>query len=260
MTKRAEYFITFSKYNRGSMTEKEITFVCEFFQQLDYNQLYIVNEHFNSKKEAFEHIHLYLLLKEPRDHDGFRKFIKKNVAFIEHTKDLDVSEVPDKMQLLAGYMQKTADYTVLFQGGFSTDEWNEIETYKSKIQIDKAQLKERKQMFKERIPLCDLPYKMRDYILEKNYQYGGLIQQFTLVLKSMFLDGYDVPFEKVKSAKAKLDLLLCKNDSALCSIIQLEFQFLPSNDESWYGMPSHLNDTTPEDELIKNHLEKYKST
>lgn len=258
MPKRAEYFITFSKFNRGSMTEQEITFVSNLFQQMDYNQLFIVNEHFNSKKEAFEHLHIYVLLKEQRDHDGFRKYLKKNVPFIEHTKDLDVSDVPDKLQLIAGYMQKTDNYTVIFQGGFSTEEWNEIETFKSKNDAIFKQLKEKKQLFKERIPLCDLPFRMRDYILEKEYSYGGTIQQFTLVLKSMFMDGYDVPFEKVKSAKAKLDLLLCKDDSALCSIIQMEFQFLPANDESWYGMPSTINNTTPEDELIQNYLSKIK--
>lgn len=238
MPKRNQYFITISKYNRGSLSMNEIDEIHQFFLNQPYEQLFIVNEHYNKKRERYEHIHLFIRLHEHVDHDYYRKTIKKSISFLEHQKDLDVHHAYDEKRVLAGYMLKADDTSIIERAGFTQEQLDEIEILSQSYKEEQAKSARNKSadaesLFKARISPLDLPYVIKNYIKEKDIKYFGLIQDFTQILYSMLRDGYDFQLKNMKEVKAKLDIIELDNMDTLCAVMQMEFQFLPALDERW---------------------------
>nr|WPR18654.1 MAG: hypothetical protein [Chemarfal virus 79] len=222
-----EFFITISKYNRGSMNIEEIELSHIVLSSMETEQLLIINEHRNFKGELFEHLHIYVLLVKEKRSDKLRDFLKKELKFIEHSKDLDIRQVPDKETLLGGYLIKCPDRTLIISKGL-TDEY--LNQCKEKSDINRElNIKFNhplKKISKNRIYKSDVPYCMHEFIIDNNLSYNGSLGSFTRVIKEMLLKNYDFELRNLVEVKSKLDLIQLGNYNTLSSHIEDQFKFI----------------------------------
>lgn len=207
-----EYFITISKYNRGSLEKEEIQEVVKLLQTpfFKYDEILIVNEHQNKKQEDYEHLHIYLNLKEPRSNDVLRRKLKENLSFYSHTKDMVIEKVVDKDTLIGGYFMKTGTFDIVFMDGITEQD---MKTYKEKVEVKRETFTQIKSVKVTRIYKGDIPYMMKKYIEENNLDYNCSHYYFREIIKAMIKDGYDFELsKKLFEVKAKLDLLFGKDD------------------------------------------------
>lgn len=219
-----KFFITFSKYNRGSMTEDEISCVVNFFktQPTYFEQCFIVNEHRNRKREQFEHVHVYVKLALEIRSDKLREKIRGSMSFLEHSKDLDIRKATNPEALLAGYMVKTDDYTLLYSFGITDEYLNEC---KDKTQQTVEFRTEKTKINVERIPYYNMPYVMKEYILENQFDYDLSLSRFQMILQGLVYNGFDPDLKNLRHTKAKLDLLIdpVNGYRTLEAILNMEF-------------------------------------
>lgn len=228
--KTDKFFITFSKFNRGSMTIEEINLVVNHFKHGNptyYDQVFIVNEHKNKKKEAFEHLHIFVKVNLELRTDKLRDKMKATFSFIQHQKDIDVRQAVCVEQLLAGYMMKTDDFDILLNVGITDEFLNECKNY---VEANNDFYNEKVKKFNiNRISIFDQPYIMFEYIQEKQIDYDLSLNAFKRVIRLMILDKYDLIIDKgLTGVKAKLDLLISPSDGfvMLDAVIDNQFLFL----------------------------------
>lgn len=219
-----EFFITLSKYNRGSMSLQEIEIVKNYFDTMDLEQVFIVNEHKNFKQENFEHLHIYVLLKTPKRSDKLRDSIKKAISFVEHAKDLDIRTVSDKDILLGGYMVKKNDSTIILSKGLTEEYMNNC---KEKVDINKDLKSKFKSnsIKKNRIYKADVPYYIYEFINDNQILYDCSLTHFTAIIKEMLLKNYDFELRGLAEVKAKLDLFF-GDSTNLCAYVEDQFKHL----------------------------------
>lgn len=253
-----DFFVTISKYMRGSLTPGEIGCTIKYFNdiQLDLIECYIVNEHRNKKGEQFEHLHIYVKFKELTRSDKLRDRIKKILLFIQHQNDLDIRQVQDKESLLSGYFMKTDDYKVMHNQGITEEyiakckEKGDIaKELRNKLYDDQLKIK------KNRIFKMDLPYIMYEYIIGTNINYDCTLYLFTSVIKKMLRENYDFELRGLPECKAKLDLLFSNHDDShktLNALINDQFKgFYSELDTSLYYSDVHY-ENVKEFNLNKN--------
>jgi len=222
-----KFFITISKFNRGSMTPEEINAVHDIFIN-EYGKLFerfiMVNEHKNHKGEDFEHVHFLACFIKELVHDTFQRNLKKIFKdIVQHTKDMVVkSTVPDEAQLVAGYFMKVDDTTIIDNIGF-TDEI--IEEYKKHVKVNKELYgKFKNGSTVKKISKTDLPFFMKSFIEDNDIYYDTSPQKFAFILRKIFQAGYDFEIKgKIAECKAKLDLLF-DNEFSFEEMIETELR------------------------------------
>lgn len=231
--KTQKFFITISKFNRGSLTPEELSQIKAYFDfssnnhdainQL-FDEVFAVNEHKNKKKEFFEHVHIYVKTSLECRSDKLREKVKNAFSFIQHPKDLDIRAVTCLEQLLAGYMMKTEDFDIILNKGIKDEYLNECKDY---VQLKNDFREEKLKKFSvERISDLDLPYIMKEYIQDKQIDYDMSLDVFIHVINKMVLDGYDMKIEKMPHVKAKLDLITHPEDGFVMMNALIRSQFL----------------------------------
>jgi len=224
---QTEFFITISKFNRGSMSEQEIDSVKQYFNSMDLEQIFIVNELKNFKQENFSHLHIYVLLKLPKRSDKLRDSLKKAFSFVEHAKDLDIRTVSDKDILIGGYMRKKNDSIIVLSKGITEEYMNQC---KEKVDINKD-LKDKfkdQKIKKNRIYKSDIPYYMYEYIIDNQIEYNCSLSYFTFIVKEMLLKNYDFELRGLTEVKAKLDLFF-GDPTNLRAYVEEQFKYLQTH-------------------------------
>lgn len=220
-----KYAITISKYCRGSLTKQEIQDVITFIEgKFILERLLVVNEHYNCKKEPFEHLHIsmHIAVSDMRT-DNLNALFKKNLSFLIHKKDIVIkNEISDGWK---EYCSKSENRDILRHTGITE---SELEQYNLDYKIKVQTVKDSKMsVVKVRIPKQDIPYVIANYINDNDLEYDYTLTKFCFIIQRMLKENYDFELRNMPEVKAKLDTHLGDNE-VLYNFIYDQFKFIIS--------------------------------
>lgn len=208
-------FTTIVKDQRGSLHQHEIDEIIDLFtikNILKDKSCLIVKELRNKYQQDYIHLHIYQNLHAPRTPESVRRTLlpsgesNRHISFYETAKDVDVKCATDVDTLIGGYFLKTNDYEIL-HNTLPSDQIN-----KSINNTKERNTKFLKNLIghQRQTTINELPFLMRQYATENNFNYTTSIQSFKDLYYLMYSSekyALTIHFKSIKTIKIHLDIL-----------------------------------------------------